>query len=207
MKRVQMKYVIVLFVLVLAWALVYGWSIAARGFSAKDEPSSAEAFVARRLRRIAMPRAARELQNPVENTRKVIEGAMAHYADHCAGCHGNDGRGATLVGRGLYPKPPDMTQDTTQQLSDGELYYIIENGVRFTGMPGFGEEAGNQQDKETWALIHFIRHLPHITEEELVQMKQINPKSPMELAKEERMRKFLEGDDSAPPESSHEHHH
>ena len=56
-------------------------------------------------------------------------------------------RGETLIGRGLYPKPPDMTAGGTQQLTDGELYTIIENGVRFTGMPAFGEEAGY----ETWA--------------------------------------------------------
>src|SRR3989442_10826244 len=81
---------------------------------------------------------------------EVMPAAKAHYADHCAICHGNDGRGTTLIGKGLYPKPPDMTQPATQGLTDGELYYIIENGIRFTGMPGFGEEVGSDQDKETW---------------------------------------------------------
>jgi mono/diheme cytochrome c family protein len=132
---------------------------------------------------------------------------MEHFADHCASCHGNDGRGVTLIGRGLYPKPPDMTQRATQELSDGELYYIMENGIRFTGMPGFGEEPDNIEDTETWDLVHFIRHLPDMTDDEVAQMKKMNPKSPMELEKEERMRKFLQGDDTAPAESNHEHHH
>lgn len=111
------------------------------------------------------------------------------------------------MGRGLYPKPPDMTAAMTQQLTDGELYYIIENGIRFTGMPGFGEEAGNEQNKETWDLVHFIRRLPSITDDEVAEMKKMNPKSPAELAKEERIRKFLQGDDSQSAEVSHEHKH
>ena len=100
-----------------------------------------------------------------------------------------------------------MTAAATQQLTDGELYYIIENGIRFTGMPGFGEEAGNEQNKESWHLVHFIRHLPAVTDEEVVEMKKMNPKSPMELDREERIRKFLQGDDSPPAAVTHEHNH
>ena len=205
MKRVRTKYMVLLFLVVSGIALT-GVYILSRGVSARDEPTAAEAFVARRLRHFAIPRGARDAKNPVEASPEVLSGATAHFADHCASCHGNDGRGATLIGRGLYPKPPDMTAAATQQLTDGELYYIIENGIRFTGMPAFGEEAGNDQDKESWDLVHFIRHLPSMTDEELAEMKKMNPKSPMELAQEERMRKFLQGDDSQPPESSHEHH-
>ena len=181
--------------------------LVSRGFSARDEPTSGEAFVARRLRHFGIPRRARDLANPVAASPEVTTRSMAHFADHCASCHGNDGRGETLIGRGLYPKPPDMTEKETQQLSDGELYYIIENGVRFTGMPAFGEDAGNEQDEESWELVHFIRHLPAITDEELAAMKKMNPKSPRELEREERMRKFLQGDDSTPSDNSQEHHH
>ena len=74
-------------------------------------------------------------------------------------------------------------------------------------MPAFGEDAGNEQNSESWHLVHFIRHLPSITDDELAEMKKMNPKSPAELAKEERMRKFLAGDDSLPQEDNHEHHH
>jgi mono/diheme cytochrome c family protein len=199
--------------LLLALLLIVGGIFAAgaylvsRGFSAREEPSMAEAFVARRLRHLGVPNRVRELANPVVASPEVTSRAMAHFADHCASCHGNDGRGETLLGRGLYPKPPDMTRSGTQQLRDGELYYIIENGVRLTGMPGFGEEAGNDQNVESWELVHFIRHLPTITDEELAAMKKMNPKSPMELEREERMRKFLQGDDSQSLENAHEHHH
>jgi len=207
MKRVQIKHLFIVLVLILVGACIYGWSILEHGFSAKDEPSTVEAWVARRLRRLATPAAARKAKNPVQPTPEVLAGAMTHYADHCATCHGNDGKGETLIGRGLYPKPPDMTAADTQQLTDGELYYIIENGVRLTGMPAFGEEPGNLENNESWDLVHFIRHLPSITDDEIAAMKKMNPKSPMELAKEEEMRRFLEGDDNTPPSNSPEHHH
>jgi len=96
-----------------------------------------------------------------------------------------------------------MRQAPTQQLTDGELYYIIENGIRFTGMPAFGEESAGMGDDESWALVAFIRHLPTIAAEEIEAMKKMDPKSPAELAKEERIRKFLEGDDT--PVSEHHH--
>jgi mono/diheme cytochrome c family protein len=207
MKRTQLRYLFWLVLPVFVGIAATGAHILAGGISARDEPSTTEAFIARRLRHLAIPRRARELTNPVKATAEGLVAAKAHFADHCASCHGNDGRGATLIGRGLYPKPPDMTAVGTQQLTDGELYYIIQNGIRFTGMPGFGEKAADDSYAESWGLVHFIRHLPQMTDDEIVAMKQLNPKSSAELEKEERIRKFLEGDDSQVPEVSHEHHH
>ena len=207
MKRGATRYAVIIVLLVLAAIVGTGAYIVSRGVSARDEPTGVETFVARSLRHLAIPRGARNVKNPVEASPDILAAGMAHFADHCATCHGNDGRGSTRIGRGLYPKPPDMTAASTQELTDGELYYIIENGVRFTGMPAFGEDAGNEQNSESWHLVHFIRHLPSITDDELAEMKKMNPKSPAELAKEERMRKFLAGDDSLPQEDNHEHHH
>ena len=201
------RVILVILVLAVAAAAGMGGYVLSRGFSARDEPSNAEAFIARRLRRMAIPGRSRELKNPVQANAEVMSGATAHFADHCATCHGNDGRGNTLMGRGLYPKPPDMTEPSTQNLTDGEIYYIIENGIRFTGMPAFAEEPGNDNDLESWDLVHFIRHLPRMTSEEVEEMKAMNPKSPSELAKEEEIRKFLQGEDTPPTENSHEHHH
>jgi mono/diheme cytochrome c family protein len=66
-------------------------------------------------------------------TKELIDGARRHFADHCASCHANDGSGKTTPGQGLYPRAPDMRTANTQSLSDGELFFIIEHGVRFTG--------------------------------------------------------------------------
>jgi hypothetical protein len=80
------------------------------------------------------------------------------------------------IGRGLFPKPPDMRAAATQSLTDGEIFYIIENGVRFTGMPAFGtgkpDPAG---EKQVWQLVRFIRHVPRITPDEIDWMKSLNP--------------------------------
>jgi mono/diheme cytochrome c family protein len=198
-----LKYVFLLLLAgaILATAAVYMLS---RGFSARDEPTAIEAFVAGQIRHIAVPGAARQMTNPVAASPEVVSEAMEHFADHCATCHGNDGSGNAAIGKGLYPKPPDMRQAATQKLSDGELYYIIHNGVRFTGMPAFGAEGA--QDEDSWKLVRFIRHLPKVTDEELARMKDMNPKSPGDLKEEDEIKKFLEGSDSQPPEEIHKHH-
>jgi mono/diheme cytochrome c family protein len=206
---------VVLFLLVFAVALGV-FVVLRHGVSARDQPTRAEIFVARRLRHLAIPMAARQMSSPMASTPESIKAGMEHFADHCAVCHGNDGSGDTEMGKGLYPKPPDMRRDDTQSLSDGELFYIIENGVRFTGMPGWGsdKEASDDHDHDheghdTWALVHFIRHLPKLTDAEQQQMKALNPKGPEEWEQQQQMQEFLKGGEAATPppvESGHEHH-
>ena len=175
------------------------------GVSALDEPTTMEAWMARATRRLATPHGARAAPNPVAATPDVLSRARAHFADHCASCHGNDGRGKTAIGRNLYPRAPDMTLPDTQSLSDGELFYVIENGVRLTGMPAWGR-AGSHDATESWELVHFIRHLPKITGEDLAAMEDLNPKSRKELEEEEQTRRFLQGEGEAPaPPSEHKH--
>jgi len=120
---------------------------------------------------------------------------MEHFADHCAVCHGNDGSGDTTFGKGLYPKPPDLRARQSQEKTDGELYYTIENGVRLSGMPAFGEQA-NPSDISTWHLVLFIRHLPNLTATELNEMERLNPKTEQERQEEQEEQEFLRGDDS-----------
>ena len=91
-----------------------------------------------------------------------------------------------------------MRLTPTQQLSDGELYYIIHNGVRWTGMPAWGEP-GN--DPDSWKLVLFIRHLPNLTTDELHDMEGFNPKSAAERKEERQEEDFLNGrptEDKAP---------
>lgn len=168
--------VVGLIALVLIVTIVVVASMIRRGFSANDEPSAVEEMMARSMRNWAVPADLRDATNPVALTPQVLSEGLAHFADHCATCHGNDGKGADL-GRRMYPQTPDMTLADTQSLSDGELFAVIENGVRLTGMPGFG--AGTAQSAYgSWGLVHFIRHLPRITPEEIAQMERLNPKTP-----------------------------
>jgi mono/diheme cytochrome c family protein len=170
-----------------------------RGIGTRDEPTPAEALVARALRRLAMPRRASGLRNPLPASESTVAAGRAHFADHCASCHGDDGKGQTGMGRNLYPRAPDMTLAATQSLSDGEIYWVIENGIRLTGMPAWGK--GGDQDEETWALVSFIRHLPRATEEEIREMKRLNPKSAAEFEEEKAAEAFLRGD--APAANPH----
>ena len=163
-----------------------------RGFSARDEPTAIERLVARSVRRLAAPTRARELKNPVALTPEVLADARGHFADHCATCHANDGSGNTTIGRNLYPKAPDMRLEDTQRLTDGELYFIIQDGIRLTGMPAWGKE-GDENDDDSWKLVHLIRHLHELTLEQLKEMKELNPKSPADLEEERRDEEFLQG--------------
>ncbi|HWK31861.1 MAG TPA: c-type cytochrome [Terriglobales bacterium] len=205
-----MKAILKAFALLVALMAVLGvlsfiW-IGSRGISAKAQPGTVETVVARTMRRLAIPRSARDLKNPVTKKPDVLAEGMAHYSDHCAACHANDGSGETEVGLGLYPKPPDMRLDATQSMTDGELFYIIENGVRLTGMPAWS--TGTDDGKEaTWHLVHFIRELPRLTPEQIEQMKAMNPRSPDEIRQELEEQKFLQGGSETPKPRPPTHKH
>jgi mono/diheme cytochrome c family protein len=194
----------ILFVFVVA--IVTGLALIrqSRGFSTREQATPMERWVARKAREIAMPADAKSRRNPVANSLEVIADGRAHWADHCASCHANDGSGETVVGKNLYPPAPDMRLPATQQLTDGELFYIIQNGIRLTGMPAWG--TGSDHDEEdSWKLVHFIRHLPQVTLEEKKAMEKLNPKSPDDLREEEEEERFLRGEDAH--ETTPEHHH
>jgi len=145
-------------------------------------------------------------QNPVPNSEQAIAEGREHFADHCASCHANDGGGNTEMGRGLYPRAPDMRLAATQDLSDHQLFYIIENGIRLTGMPGWS--TGTPEGEEaSWRLVHFIRRLPKLTPEEIEEMEALNPKSPAEVRQHIEEERFLKGEDPPPREASKPHVH
>jgi mono/diheme cytochrome c family protein len=169
-----------------------------RGLGARAEPWPVEEWVARRARHLATPRAERERTNPLPLSPAALAAGRAHFADHCAVCHGNDGGGKTAFGAAMYPRAPDLRGPASQALSDGEMFSVIRNGIRFTGMPAFGE-GPPEKDEETWHLVHFIRHLPRLTAEELAEMEDLNPKSRATLREEEEIRRFLAGEAAAAP--------
>jgi len=182
----------------IAVAVLVAFLMVRRGFSARDDPSWTEKFVARRVRSFAVPARARNAANPFPPTPEVLADARAHFADHCAVCHANDGSGRTTIGQNLYPKAPDMRQDDTQRLTDGELYYIIQNGIRLTGMPAWGDQ-GDDKDEDGWKLVHFIRHLSELTPAQLKEMEKLNPKTAAELEEERQDEEFLRGGAPAEP--------
>lgn len=180
------------------------------GLSAHEEPPYVEVVLARTLRRLAVPSDLRGRKNPLPLTPALLAEGRAHFADHCASCHGNDGKGQTPMGPNLYPKVPDMTLPDTQSQTDGALFATIENGIRLTGMPAWGNGTA-ESAYGSWGLVHFIRHLPRITPEELAEMEQLNPKTREEWEAMEQEKQFLEGEEG-PAESEKRpavqgHHH
>jgi len=181
----------------IAWVVHYG-------FSTRTQPSALESAVAESMRALAVPSRYKSLKNPVTASPDVLREGIEHWADHCAICHANNGGGDTMYGKTLYPRPPDMRQKDTQEMSDGELYYTIQNGIMLSGMPAFGTPGDN--DLDSWKLVAFIRHLPSLSQSEELEMGKMNPKSPEELEEEKEEENFLQGgpSDSHP---SHPHQH
>ena len=210
-KRSVIELTVIVVVVALVLGVLAGAYFVTVGVSARPQPGRIETFVARTVRGVAIRVRAHNLVNPTPATAENLAEGRAHFADHCAVCHANDGSGNTEMGRGLYPRAPDMRLPATQNLSDAELFHIIEDGVRLTGMPAWstGTKAG---EEESWHLVLFIRHLPKITPEEIDQMEALNPKSPEEIRQEIEAERFLQGDTPDEPATSsqtptHEHGH
>jgi mono/diheme cytochrome c family protein len=203
--RPVLKAFLLLLLLVVAVGAIGLWYFLNSGVSAREQPGRIEEFIAGGARNMAIARRARSLTNPVEYSGEVIAEGRAHFADHCAICHANDGSGNTPMGRGMWPKPPDMRQARTQDLTDGELFWIIENGIRFTGMPAWG--TGTKEGEEaSWHLVHFIRRLPRLLPEEIEEMEALNPKPPAEIRQQIAEEEFLKGgsqQSSAPRTTPH----
>lgn len=201
MRRICIGSFVILGLLLVGLAATAG-VILRGGISARTEPSRLEARFARRVRSWAIPGSAGSARNPIPPTPQVLAEGRAHFADHCASCHANDGSGRTELGRNLYPRAPDMRARGTQELTDGELFYIIENGVRLTGMPGWG---GAGKPEETWKLVHFIRHLPEIAPEEVAEMERMNPRSAAEWQELREEEEFLRGGEAERASPHHAH--
>lgn len=176
------------------------------GFSAHDKPMAMEAMMAGRMRSWSVPGDMHKMTNPIRLTPEVLHEAESHFADHCASCHGNDGKGQTEMGQHLYPKAPDMTLPETQSLSDGEIFSTIENGVRLTGMPGWGNGTA-ESAYGSWTLVHLIRHLPKLSPGEIEDMKKMNPMSPGEMQEQQSEESFLEGGDAGASPQPTQHNH
>jgi mono/diheme cytochrome c family protein len=197
---------------VLTWLGFLGVVVAAgvmlvlqgRGVSARPEPSGIEKRAALFMRGWLTPSTYKGLKNPVSDSDENFIAAREHFADHCATCHANDGSGNTEVGRSLYPKAPDMRLPRTQNLSDGEIFYFIENGIRLTGMPSWSTGTP-EGEKASWQLVHFIRRLSKLTADDLAAMEKFNPVSRQQIEDEKKVEDFLKGVDSPTPPATDPH--
>lgn len=94
--------------------------------------------------------------------------AGGHYEEHCAVCHADNGGGDPKFHGIMYPRPTDLRSADTQEMSDGELYWVVKNGVRWSGMPAFGKPGDD--DEHAWKSVAYVRHLPKLTPAEQQQV-------------------------------------
>ena len=163
------RWIVAVLVFVAVAALVYGVAVIRHGFSATDQPSALERAMARAVRNIGIPRSAKNEKNPLTATADLLAEAREDFVNRCANCHGNNGTLASNIGKNLYPKAPDLSAPATQNLTDGEIHYIIKNGVRLTGMPAWSNPHIAQDDTYAWKLVLFVRNIAALTPQEQSQ--------------------------------------
>jgi predicted CXXCH cytochrome family protein len=167
------RWIVAVLVFVALVAVVYGAVIIRRGFSAADQPSGLERVMARTVRNLGIPSRARNEKNPLPAAPGVLAEAEERFGERCANCHGNNGNGESNIGKNLYPKAPDLRLPATQHLTDGEIHYIIKNGVRLTGMPAWGNPHIEQDDTDAWKLVLFVRSIAGLTPQEQSQQNAV----------------------------------
>jgi len=167
------RWIVAVLVFVALVAVVYGVAVVRRGFSAADQPSGLERVMARAVRNIGIPSRARNEKNPLTADPGVLAEAKERFGERCANCHGNNGNGDSNIGKNLYPKAPDLRLPATQKLTDGEIHYIIKNGVRLTGMPAWENPHIAQDDTDAWKLVLFVRSIAGLMPQEQSQQNAV----------------------------------
>jgi mono/diheme cytochrome c family protein len=145
--------------------LVAGIGLAAGliDFSAARPPSKLEERLATFALDRSIARRASRGNNPLGSSPEAASKGLALFKIHCVECHGAPGVDPTEAGASLNPPAPGLTLKRVQARSDGELKWIVSNGIRMTGMPSFG---ASRSDQEIWQLVAAVRHLPKLSPEE-----------------------------------------
>jgi mono/diheme cytochrome c family protein len=142
-------------ILAVGAAVALAVALSAFSLSARGGPGPIESYLAGRAKRFFVARDARGLE-PLPPTPISVTQGLAAYSGSCVACHGVTGRKPTDIGRALYPPAPALDSSAVQQYSDEELFWIIKNGIRLTGMPSF---AGIHTDREIWDVVYYLRSL------------------------------------------------
>src|SRR6266568_5073050 len=152
----KMFVIVGLGVVVLVAAIVAATSLFT--LSALPEPGRTETFLASRAKHYLVRRSSREgiATMPVNRQANTKEGERL-FGTECGACHGNSGHNPTDAGRGMYPRAADLTSPESQSYSDQEVFWIIKNGIRLSGMPAFGKV---ESDEHIWDLVFYVRNLP-----------------------------------------------
>lgn len=130
------------------------------GCSAHGKPSAIEVKIANAAKDVVIPFEAESAKNPAPTTPLALAQGQAVFMAHCALCHSSDGHSQNQLGLAMYPPAMDLTSPHVQSWKDQELYWIIQNGIRLTGMPSW---QGVISAADTWKLVRYIHALPKMT--------------------------------------------
>ena len=156
---------LVSFVLVAAagFAFLYAGAV---NVAATDPHWSATHWILETARTRSIKTRAAGIQVPPDlgDEKRLVVGTE-HFAAHCAVCHSAPGVPKGDIAKGLYPAPPDL-RHTASHLSDAEMFWVIKNGIKMTGMPAWADHS----DAEIWATVAFIRKLPTMSEADYARL-------------------------------------
>ena len=151
--RARMAWAILVLVVVLIVIALMRFNV-----TALHEPGRAETRLANLFTRYFIYRASRHGIPPrPQDIKESIERGGSHYGLDCGVCHADDGRAQRPLGQWMYPRASDLTSKEVQSYSDQELFWIIQNGIRFTGMPAFAKV---ETPDHVWDLVNYLRTMP-----------------------------------------------
>lgn len=156
----MVRRIVAVIVCLVAAVLVIFYLVMPRlNLGANQKPGSIETWLARRAVGMWIAHNAGDQPNPIPADAADLKLGEKDFNEHCGGCHGLDGGGGNELEADFYPPVPRLT-GAIQRLSDAQLYFIIANGIRLSGMPAF---AGHHDGEEIWRMVGWVRHLAHLS--------------------------------------------
>ncbi len=143
--------------------------------SAASPPGRMESVIGPWVLNRSMARHAQEQDNPFEDAPSVLPSGMKHYGANCVLCHGAREVPPVELAHGLNPPAPALDAEAARSRTDGQLFWVVRNGIRMTGMPAFGP---THEDEEIWHIVAFVRHLPDLTDQERQTLLAVVQKEP-----------------------------
>ena len=151
------RWVLVTVIAIVLAAVAVIWGLTQVRLDAIQEPSYLETVFATQAKHLLIGwRSRKGIPSPPRDLQASIEEGDKLYATDCTMCHGSDGHTPTDNGRWMYPRASDLTSRDVQEYSDRELFWIVKNGIRLSGMPAFGKV---ESDDHIWNLVNYVRTL------------------------------------------------
>jgi mono/diheme cytochrome c family protein len=152
-RRIKITAIVLVFVLFVGGLTAFQFNL-----SALPEPDRIETLLATKGKHFLIRKASRgEIPPPPADAKASLVEGDKLFGVECSECHGESGRKPTDAGRWMYPRGADLGSSEVQKYSDRELFWIVKNGIRLSGMPAFGRV---ESDEHIWDLVRFVRTLP-----------------------------------------------